>query len=83
MRLIGTYGGLTVAQALGLLGMILLAGTLGQRVQYQLRQKMFNHLQARSFSYFDRTPVGWIMARVTSDSERMADLVTWGLFDLG
>ncbi len=83
VRLIGTYGGLTVAQALGLLGMILLAGTLGQRVQYQLRQKMFNHLQALSFSYFDRTPVGWIMARVTSDSERMADLVTWGLFDLG
>jgi ATP-binding cassette subfamily B protein len=83
VQLVSAYGALTVAQALGLLGMILLAGMLGQRVQYQLRQKMFNHLQALSFSYFDRTPVGWIMARVMSDSERMADLVTWGLFDLG
>jgi ATP-binding cassette subfamily B protein len=35
-----------------------------------------------SFSYFDRTPVGWIMSRVTSDSGRIAELVTWGLLDV-
>ncbi|HET6487332.1 MAG TPA: ABC transporter ATP-binding protein, partial [Spirochaetia bacterium] len=35
-----------------------------------------------SFSYFDRTPVGWIMARVTSDSGRIAGLITWGLIDV-
>jgi ATP-binding cassette subfamily B protein len=51
-------------------------------VQYDLRKKMFNHLQDLSFSYFDRTPVGWIMSRVTSDSERIAQLVTWGLLDI-
>jgi ATP-binding cassette subfamily B protein len=43
---------------------------------------MFNHLQELSFSYFDRTPVGWIMSRVTSDSDRVAELVTWGLLDV-
>jgi ATP-binding cassette subfamily B protein len=43
---------------------------------------MFNHLQELSFSYFDRTPVGWIISRVTSDSSRMAELVTWGLLDV-
>jgi ATP-binding cassette subfamily B protein len=42
---------------------------------------MFEHLQELSFSYFDRTPVGWIMSRVTSDPERIAQLVTWGLLD--
>ena len=42
---------------------------------------MFKHLQELSFSYFDRTPVGWIMTRVTSDSERIAQLVTWGMLD--
>ena len=52
---------------------------LGERVRYDLRQKMFNHLQDLSLSYYSRTPVGWIMARVTSDSDRVADLVTWGL----
>jgi ATP-binding cassette, subfamily B, bacterial len=60
---------------------IYLAGILGQRVQYDLRRKLFNHLQNLSFSYFDRTPVGWVMSRVTSDTERIADLVTWGMLD--
>jgi ATP-binding cassette subfamily B protein len=77
-----TYGSLIIVQAGLVFGMIYLCGVLGQRVQYDLRRKMFNHLQELSFSYFDRTPVGWIMSRVTSDSERVADLVTWGMMDI-
>lgn len=77
-----TYGGMNVLSALAVFGFIILTGILGQRVQYDLRQKMFNHLQDLSFSYFDRTPVGWIMSRVTSDSDRIADLVTWGMLDV-
>jgi ATP-binding cassette subfamily B protein len=75
------YGGSVVLQASAVLGMIFLAGILGERLQYDLRQKMFNHLQDLSFSYFNRTPVGWIMARVSSDSSRIAELVTWGTLD--
>jgi ATP-binding cassette subfamily B protein len=81
-RLVVTYGLLIVVRAVDVFGFIFLAGVLGERVQYDLRQKMFHHLQDLSFSYFDRTPVGWIMARVTSDSRRIADLVTWGLLDI-
>jgi ATP-binding cassette subfamily B protein len=81
VRLIIQYGLLTVLQAGSVLSFIYLAGVLGQRVQYDLRKKTFNHLQELSLSYFDRTPVGWIMSRVTSDSERIAQLVTWGLLD--
>ncbi|MEJ2556455.1 MAG: ABC transporter ATP-binding protein [Anaerolineae bacterium] len=81
-RIVITYGSLIVVQASGVLSFIFLAGVLGERVQYDLRKKMFNHLQELSFSYFDRTPVGWIMSRVTSDSERIAQLVTWGLLDV-
>ena len=61
---------------------IYLAGILGERVQYDLRKKLFNHLQDLSLSYYSRTPVGWIMSRVTSDSERVAELVTWGMLDV-
>jgi ATP-binding cassette subfamily B protein len=82
IRIVTTYGLLIVVQASGVLTFIFLAGVLGERVQYDLRKKMFNHLQELSFSYFDRTPVGWIMSRVTSDSERIAQLVTWGLLDV-
>jgi len=63
-------------------GFIYLAGVLGERVRYDMRKRLFNHLQALSFDYFDRTPVGWIMSRVTSDTERIADLVTWGMLDV-
>jgi ATP-binding cassette subfamily B protein len=81
-RIVGIYGALIFVQAIGVFGFIFLAGILGERIRYDLRKKLFNHLQDLSFSYFDRTPVGWIMARVTSDSDRIAELVTWGLLDV-
>jgi ATP-binding cassette subfamily B protein len=68
-------------QAAGVFTFIYLAGLLGERIQYDLRRSMFTRLQELSFSYFDRTPVGWIMSRVTSDPSKVADLVTWGLLD--
>lgn len=82
VRLLATYGALAVGQAVAVLGFVYLAGILGERVQYDMRRKLFNHLQELSFSYFDKTPVGWIMSRVTSDAERIAELVTWGLVDI-
>jgi ATP-binding cassette subfamily B protein len=81
-RLVVRYGLLILAQAMGVFGFIFLAGILGQRIRYDLRKKMFDHLQDLSFSYFDRTAVGWIISRVASDSHRLAELVTWGLLDV-
>ena len=80
-RIVLTYASMLLVQAVGVFTFIYLAGVLGERVQYDLRRKMFDHLQDLSFSYYDRTPVGWLMARVTSDSERISQLVTWGLLD--
>jgi ATP-binding cassette subfamily B protein len=76
------YAATILVQAAGVFAFIYLTGILGQRIQYDLRQAMFNHLQDLSFAYFNRTPVGWLMARVTSDSERVAHLTTWGLLDV-
>jgi ATP-binding cassette subfamily B protein len=81
-QIVTTYGTLILVQAIGIFGFIYLAGVLGERIRYDLRKKMFNHLQDLSLTYFDRTPVGWIMSRVTSDSDRVAELVTWGLLDV-
>lgn len=75
------YGALLVVNAGLVFVFIFMAGALGERIRYDLRRRMFEHLQRLSFAYFDRTPVGWIMSRVTSDSERIAELVTWGLLD--
>ena len=76
------YGLLILVQAAGVFGFIYLAGILGERIRYDLRKDMFIHLQELSLSYFNVTPVGWIMSRVTSDSERVAELVTWGFLDV-
>ena len=76
------YGATVLLQAAGVFGFIYFTGILGQRIQYDLRQAMFEHLQDLSFAYFNHTPVGWIISRVTSDSERVAHLVTWGLLDV-
>jgi ATP-binding cassette, subfamily B, bacterial len=76
------YGALMFVQSTAVFIFIYLTGILGHRVQYDLRKKMFEHLQRLSFSYYDRTPVGWIMSRMTSDPERISQLVTWGILDV-
>ena len=75
------YGGLILVQALAVFGFIYMVSVIGERIRFDLRQQMFNHLQMLSLSYYSKTPVGWIMARVTNDTERVAELVTWGLLD--
>ena len=82
VRIVITYGSLIIVQAIGVFTFIYLVSILGERIRYDLRQKMFNHLQDLSLSYYSRTPVGWIMARVTSDSDKLADLMTWGMLDM-
>ena len=81
IQLFTLYASLILVQAGAVFSFIYLAGILGQRVQYDLRRKMFNHLQSLSLSYYSKTPVGWIMSRVTSDSSRISELITWGLID--
>ena len=81
IRILALYGGLIVIQAIGVFGFIYMVGILGERIRYDLRQNMFNHLQKLSLAYFSKTPVGWIMARVTSDTERVSELITWGILD--
>ncbi len=81
VRILTLYGGLIVVQAACVFTFIFLAGVLGERIQYDLRKSMFNHLQELSLAYYSQTSVGRLMARVTSDSGRVSDLVTWGLVD--
>jgi ATP-binding cassette subfamily B protein len=76
------YALMIVLQAAGVFTFIYLAGVLGERVSYDLRKKTFEHLQDLSLTYYSKTPVGWIMSRVTSDTVRIAELVTWGMLDV-
>jgi len=46
-----------------------------------LRNAVFVHLQKLSLAYYNKTPVGFMMARTNSDTDRIGGLVAWGLVD--
>jgi ATP-binding cassette subfamily B protein len=81
MQLAVIYGVFQILQAGFVFTFIYLAGVLGERVQYDLRKMLFNHLQDLSLSYYAQNAVGRLIARVTSDTGRVADLLTWGVVD--
>ncbi len=50
-------------------------------IDRDLRNDAFAHLQTLSFSYFNQNSVGYIHARVISDSSRIGTLFSWSLID--
>jgi len=81
MHLATIYGSIILFQAVTVFGFVYLAGVLGERIQYDLRKMLFNHLQELSLSYYAQNAVGRLIARVTSDTGRVAELMTWGVVD--
>lgn len=47
-----------------------------------LKRACFIHLQTLSFSYYNVTPVGYILSRIMSDTNRIAGLMAWNLIDI-
>ena len=58
-----------------------LAMIIEMRVNRKLRQTGFEHLQTLSFSYFNQNSVGYIHARLMSDTSRIGSLMSWTLVD--
>lgn len=80
-RMAAYYGILIIIQSALVFMFIYLAAMLGERIQYDLRKQMFSHLQELSLAFYSQTAVGRLIARVTSDTTRVSDLMTWGLVD--
>jgi len=73
---------LVVFQAIVVWVFISEAGKVDMGICYDIRKAGFQKLQELSFSYFDKTHIGWIMARMTSDTQRLGDTISWGIVDL-
>ncbi|BBH19945.1 putative ABC transporter ATP-binding protein YknV [Paenibacillus baekrokdamisoli] len=54
----------------------------GQRILFDLRQQLFNHLQTLSFRFFDGRPAGKIMSRITNDTNAIGELINGGLITI-
>ena len=59
-------------------GFIWMGGKIRTHVSHDIRRDGFENLQKLSFSFYDYRPVGWLMARMTSDCERLSNIMAWG-----
>ena len=56
------------------------ANLLGQKVIYDIRVKLFNHILNFKMTYFDRSSVGRLVTRAVNDMETIASIFSQGLF---
>ena len=47
-----------------------------------LKQRLFHHLQTLSFSFYNVTPVGYLLSRLMSDTNRIASMIAWNFTDI-
>lgn len=59
-----------------------LANWLGQNVILNIRKKLFKHVLSFKLKYFDQTPIGNLVTRVTSDIQTIADVFSSGLLNI-
>lgn len=59
-----------------------MAGKIEMSFSYDIRKFCFEKLQNLSFAYYDVTPSGWIVARVSNDVARLAEIVSWAFVDV-
>src|SRR5690606_15124993 len=52
---------------------------IGQQAIYDLRTKIYRHIQKQPLSFFDRTPIGRLITRTTSDVEALSDVLSAGV----
>lgn len=74
LLLAGGYAVLILVSALFNYIQILSLQTTAQRIIQRMRMQLFAHLQKLPVSFFDRTPVGQLVSRVTNDTEAIREL---------
>ena len=60
-------------------GQVRIMQSVGQQTMYDLRKQIFGHLQRLPMGFFDRTPVGRLVTRVTTDVDALNDLFAAGV----
>lgn len=79
---IALYIGILVIQTIDNYVNVYFLGKVELGVDRDLRNACFNHLQELSFSYYNQNNVGYIHARLMSDTGKIGELVAWQIMDL-
>jgi len=72
-------GGLMLAEALFRYVQMVIVAWIGQRTMFEMRMRIFEHLQRMSLRFLDRNPVGRLMTRVTNDVEKVQATIVAGV----
>ena len=75
LLLLGAYVGGLVTRAVQTLATV----TMGQRVLFRMRERIFEHFQRLSLDFFDRRETGDLMSRLTNDTEAINNTLNMGL----
>ncbi|MDP6539055.1 MAG: ABC transporter ATP-binding protein [Planctomycetota bacterium] len=78
----GAYALISVVLVASVLSFIHHGGFLRTAIAHDIRRDGFANVQRLSLASFDRRSVGWLMARLTSDCERLSNILAWGVLDL-
>lgn len=76
------YFGVIVLQALSVVAFARNSMKIEMCAGRDMRANLFTHLQTLSFSFYNVTPVGYLLSRVMSDTSRIASMVAWNLTDI-
>lgn len=76
------YAAVIVLQTVSVYVSVRAATIIEMNIGKDLKWAQFEHLQTLSFSYYNTTPVGYIHARVMSDTLKIAGMIAWGIVDM-
>ncbi len=65
-----------------LFGQIYMMTWTGQHIMFDIRNRLFKHIQTLNLKFFDKTPVGTLMTRLTSDIETLNELLSSGIVQI-
>jgi len=77
--LAAAFLGIIFAESLLMFAQVYLLQWVGQRVMYDIRVQLFTHIQRLSTRFFDQTPVGSLVSRLTSDIEVLGEMFAAGI----
>jgi ATP-binding cassette subfamily B multidrug efflux pump len=86
MQLVGKFiliiAGLTMIRSVFAYAQALLMERTGQKIAYDLRNRLYEHIQKLSSNFFDKHSTGQIMSRMTGDIESIREFLGFGLINL-
>ena len=78
---LAVYAALVLFQGFFTMQFIGWSGRMENAISYTIRQESYLKLQTLSFSFYDKTSVGYLMARMVSDIARLSDMIAWSITD--